>query len=54
MLAGSDFDIVLAEVGTDSGMTKDVIRGGGFLNEERLELRQMGQVRFCFGNRPDL
>ena len=54
MLAGSDFDIVLAEVGTDGGMTKDVIWGGRFLDEERFELREMGQVRFCFGDRPDL
>lgn len=54
MLAGGDFDIVLTEGSADSGVAEDVVGRGWFFNEERFERGEVGKVRLCFRDGPDL
>ena len=54
MLASGDFDVVFAEGRANGCVAEDVIGGRGFLNEERFERGEVGEVSLCFGNGPDL
>lgn len=54
VLARGDFNVVLAKGGADGGVAEDVIGGGGFFDEERFEVSEVGKVGFRFGDRPDL
>ena len=54
MFAGGDFDVVFAEGGTNGCVAEDVIGRRRFLDEERFERGEVGEVSFCFGNGPDL
>ena len=54
MLAGGDFDVVLAQGSADSGVAEDVVRGGRFLDEERFEGGEVSEILLSFGDGPDL
>ena len=54
VLAGGDFDVMLEKSITDGSMTEDIIRGCWLFDEKRFEVGELGKVRLCFGNGPDL
>ena len=54
MLAGGDFDVVFAEASANGCVSEDVIGGRWFLDEEGFEGSEVGEVRLCFWNGPNL
>ena len=54
VLAGGDFDVVLAEGGADGRVAENVVGRGGFFDEEGFKVGELGEVGFCFRHGPDL